>query len=311
MKKLFILLACAATMVACSKDEALEVNKGQKIAFGNPFVSKVTKADVPTYGVNKNLTEFKVWGTVTGVQDADRIEPIYAGTTVRGTVGGGNWTAEGETQYWAEGAAYNFAAIADGTAATVVDGLPATISYTRASQDDLLYAEAEVASASATQDPVNFQFSHLLSKVKFTVTTDIAAEGYYHDVSCIQVDNFKTGTYTVATGTWDTGTDDANKDDVDFGIITVDEDTPSVSNDAVLLIPNADDFIVSFIVEFRKGSTVIWSQSYSKTISQDLVKGHGYNFTIGLSAGNQIKFTVDDDPTAWIENDPATTPVHP
>lgn len=309
MKKLFILLACAATMVACSKDEALEVNKGQKIGFGNPFVSKVTKADVPTYGVSKDLEEFKVWGTVTGVQDADRIEPIYAGTTVRGTVGGGNWTAEGEPQYWAEGAAYNFAAIADGTAATLVDGLPATISYTRASQDDLLYAEAEVASASATQDPVNFQFSHLLSKVKFTVTTDIDAEGYHHDVSCITVDNFKTGTYTVATGTWDTGTADANKDDVDFGIITVDEDTPSVSNDAVLLIPNADDFIVSFTVKFKKGETVIWEQDYDETISQDLVKGHGYNFTIGLSAGNQIQFTVNTDPTAWIENDPATTPI--
>ena len=297
MKKLFILLACAATMVACSKDEALEVNKGEAIAFGNPFVSKVTKADVPTYGVGKNLTEFKVWGTVNGA-------PIYAGTTVTGTVGG-NWTAASEPQYWAAGAAYKFAAIADGTAATLVDGLPATISYTQADQLDLLYADAAVASASATQAPVNFQFSHLLSKVKFTVTTDIAAEGYSHVVEAIKVDNFTTGTYTVDGGTWAGATDK----EVDFNTITVNKANNTAVNDAVLLIPNAANFNVSFTVKFKKGETVIWEQDYDETISQDLVKGHGYNFTIGLSAGNQIQFTVNTDPTAWIENDPETTPI--
>lgn len=300
MKKLFILLACAATMVACSKDEALEVNKGKAIAFGNPFVSKVTKADVETYGVSKDLEEFKVWGTVNGA-------PIYAGTTVSGTVGG-DWTAAGDPQYWAEGAAYKFAAIADGTAATLENGLPATISYTQADQLDLLYAENNtVTSAEADQDPVNFQFSHLLSKVKFTVTTDIAAEGYSHVVEAIKVDNFTTGTYTVDGGTWA----GATGKEVDFNTITVNQDAPSVSNDAVLLIPNAADFNVSFTVKFKKGETVIWEQDYDETISQDLVKGHGYNFTIGLSAGNQIQFTVNNDPTAWIENDPATTPVIP
>lgn len=311
MKKLFILLACAATMVACSKDEVLEVNKGEAIAFGNPFVSKVTRADVPTYGVSKDLTEFKVWGTVTGVYDgAERTEPIYAGTTVRGTVGG-DWTAEGDPLYWAEGAAYKFAAIADGTATTLVDGLPATISYIQADQLDLLYAEAAVASASATQVPVNFQFSHLLSKVKVTVTTDIAAEGYSHEVSCLQVENFETGTYTVATDTWAGETITPGAGDVDFGILTVNKANKTAVSDAVLLIPNADDFIVSFVVEFKKGSSVIWSKLYEQTISQDLVKGHGYDFRINLSAGNQIQFTVDYDPTAWIEDDPATTPVLP
>ena len=299
MKKLFILLACAATMVACSKDEALEVNKGQKIGFANPFVSKVTKADVLTYGVSKDLEEFKVWGTVNGA-------PIYAGTTVAGTVGG-DWTAAGEPQYWAEGAAYKFAAIADGTAATLANGLPATISYTQADQLDLLYADAAVDAALAAQPAVNFQFSHLLSKVKFTVTTDIAAEGYSHVVEAIKVDNFTTGTYTVASGTWAGATDK----EVAFNTITVNKANQTAVNDAVLLIPNAADFNVSFTVKFKKGDTVIWSKNYDETISQDLVKGHGYNFTIGLSAGNQIKFTVNNDPTAWIENDPATTPIIP
>ena len=297
MKKLFILLACAATVVACSKDETIASFQGDAIKFGNPFVGKVTRgetADTQTYGgdvADKSLTSFKVWGTVNG-------EPIYAETNVTGTVGG-EWTAAADPQYWAEGANYKFAAIVDGTAATLEAGLPATISYTQASQLDLLYDDAVVNNAASNQGAVEFQFSHLLSKVKFTVSTNIAADGYSHVVKNIKVDNYTTGTYTVDGGTWA----GATPVEIAFKDITVNESTNEASNFTNLLIPNAATFNVSFTVDFKKGDTVIWSQDYDKEITDDLLKGYSYNFKIDLSAGNEIKFKVDSNPT-WTEDDP-------
>lgn len=295
MKKLFILLACAATVVACSKDETIASFKGDAIKFGNPFVNKSTRLD--TYGVNKDLTSFNVWGTVQGT-------PIYTGNKVENEEG--EWTADAAPQYWADGATYNFAAIADGTAATLEAGLPATIDYTLSNDNDLLYAtsgEFKYASGQ-TEKTVEFTFEHLLSKAKFTVTSD-ATTGYSHKVHTISVANYTEGTYTVATQKWAVSNDDAQN--VAFNDITVDATTTPVVSNEMLLIPVVAGFNVNFTVDFYKGTTKIHSKTYSIPCTDEFKKGHAYNFTIALDAGDEIKFSVNTLPT-WKE-DPATTPV--
>ena len=111
---------------------------------------------------------------------------------------------------------------------------------------DMLYATANVTNATADQGPVNFTFSHLLSKAQFTVTSN-AQGGYHHTVTGIKVSNFETATYTIANGTW-SGT---TAKDINFGeVAEVTEASGEKTNATqMLLVPNAATFNVTFTVE--------------------------------------------------------------
>ena len=64
----------------------------------------------------------------------------------------------------------------------------------------------------------------------------------------------------------------------------------------MLLIPNADDFTVSCVVDLYKDGTKLSTETVSKTISTDLEKGCAYNFTLSLSVGEEITFSVTTNP---------------
>jgi hypothetical protein len=173
---------------------------------------------------------------------------------------------------------------------------------------DMLYDETSVDGTQVTatyNEPVNFNFSHLLSKVHFTVTS--AAEGgYYHTVTGISVSNFETGTYTISkdkdgndTSSW-TGTTAKQVEFAAIENVTAKDAEGKVvkkSNADMLLVPNAATFNVTFTVDLYKGTTKLGTETITKTVETDLVKGNAYNFTIACSVGNPIKFSVENDPS--------------
>ena len=71
MKKLFTILAVAAAVVACQKNETIALDNGEAIAFGNAFVENAVRADYSS----TDITAFKVYGTVNDVNifDGDNV----------------------------------------------------------------------------------------------------------------------------------------------------------------------------------------------------------------------------------------------
>lgn len=309
MKKFFIMLAAAVTVVSCAKEETLSFDKGEAIEFGNAFIDNATRAADKTYSGDKALTAFNLYGTVTGTNGTIN---IYNNCNVTGAVGTAVWTCP-VSQYWIDGANYKFVAIADGTVATK-DGnnMPLTITCNTAVdennvQNDLLYAEATATGKASGNSKVNFTFSHLLSKAQFTVKSN-TQDGYYYSVKDIKVNNYVNGTYTISGATW-TGT--GVKTDTAFG--NIDSVTAADTNGKTcdyqrLLIPTTDDFTVSFTVELWNSNgdadvVKLATQNYTKTVSQDLVKGQAYDFNLSLSVGELIQFTVTEKPTWANETD--------
>lgn len=294
MKKTFIAIMAIAALAACNKAEVLETAKGDAIAFGEAFVDNATKATDNTYSGTKGLTQFNVYGTVTGTAGTVN---IFDGVPVTGTVGAAEWSYDAQyAQYWIPGADYDFVGIVDADAVAQNDlKMPTAITYNTAGQKDLLYATAHVEDATATQGVVNMTFSHLLSKAQFTVTSNTAG-GYYHSVTGIKVSNFETGTYTIADGTWAGKT----AKDIEFGSVenVTSTDTKGKTNATqMLLIPNAATFNVTFTVDLYKNDVKLGTETKTIPVDTDLVKGNAYNFTIECSVGNPIKFSVTNDPT--------------
>lgn len=293
MKKLFIMLAAAAAVVSCAKEDVVCEAPLQQIGFGDVFVENATRADYSD-GVQK-LTKFNVYGTVTGTAGTVN---IFNGVEVTGNVGNAVWSYADEfAQYWIVDADYNFAAVVDATVASKdTYNMPVTlttIADATSNLEDMLYATASVVDATANQAPVNFTFSHLLSKAKFTVTSN-AEGGYYHTVTGIKVSNFETGTYTIADGSWA----GATAKDVAFAeIAEVTLASGAKSNAEMLLVPNAAKFNVTFTVDLYKNGTKLGTETKTIGVDTDLLKGNAYNFTIACSVGNPIQFTVTNDPT--------------
>lgn len=308
MKKIFFAVVALAAMISCSKDQTVAEAPQQEIQFGNVFVDNATRVD---YSNANALQGFTVYGTVTGNASTVALFDGDGATVTRNNAAYNVAWDCSESEYWIPGASYKFAAVVDANA-TVVGGLPTTL--TTVADDaqtgnmnlkDMLYAEASVAGTTVTatyNELVKFTFSHLLSKAKFTVTSN-AEGGYYHTVTGIKVSNFATGTYTIAVDSW-AGT---TAKDVEFAQIAevTSADTNGKSNAEMLLVPNAEKFNVTFTVDLYKNGTKLGTETKTIPVENDLVKGNAYNFTIACSVGNSIQFSVTNDP-AWGDETDAT-----
>ena len=307
MKKLFLMLAAAAAVASCSKDYTIVADQGEAIAF-NSFVENSTRATDLTYG-QVDLEAFNLYGTVTGTNG---VINIYDGCTVTGTVGADTWSCP-VSQYWIKDAVYDFAAVVDATVTKDTNNpyMPTTLT-TVADDDmnfaDMLYAQKLDYTASAENNPtVAFAFEHLLSKAMFTVTSN-TQDGYYYNVKNIKVNNFESGTYTIAyadvdgkdNGTWA----GANKTDISFGDVDNVRSTDTNGKTCAtqkLLVPTTDSFTVSCTIELWNDNgeaedVKLGTEDKTFTVEQDLVKGHSYNFALTLSVGQKIEFTVSENP---------------
>ncbi len=315
-------MLAVAALAGCAKEETLTFDKGEEIGFG-AFVENSTRATDPSYGGGTGqvaLTEFKLWGTV----DASNNTPvaIYANDTVTGTVGSNIqddkethvWNCTTKTQYWIKDAEYNFAALVHAGNVTLgADLLPAIVEFTANGSTDLMYARSAKdikGKESGENDPVNFNFSHLLSKVYIGVTNNSSsAAGYSFLVKNIKINAPKTfGKYYIQdveenSKTIDAGTWKATDGDYTFADISVTGVTAECAAEQ-LLIPGAATVSFDVDIIYTDNSTnpatsnVITTKQYSKEVT--LAAGNAYKFNIVASIGDPIQFSVATQPT-WVD----------
>lgn len=304
MKKLFTILAVAATLVSCAKEDVVREAEGEAIQFGNAFVENSTRANDPSYSKN-DIASFKVYGTVEG-------QNIFAGANVTKTADYGKaWSCDGATQYWIAGADYIFDAVVDATAITTdtTTGLPTVLNYKVATQKDMLYDRVETTGKPVDNDGlVAFEFTHLLSKINFTVTNTTfgdSATNYSFVVRNIKFNGAVEGNYKVSTG-WDSDNFVDGVVEVGNGndkVITVATaaaaQTVADLNTEVLLLP--DTYTISFTVDILYNGKLLTTTNYPATDSDPsytraLAANNAYNFNIEVSLGDPIKFTVEKKP---------------
>ena len=210
MKKLFIYMLAVAALASCSQEDVIVADKGDLIGF-NSFVENSTRATDPSYstsGKGVALTQFDVYGAV---KAGDAYLNIFAGNTV--SKGGANYGAawsmaeDAPKQYWIAGADYIFDAVVDATKVVKdnATGLPTELKYSASTQKDMLHNRVTTTGKPVTNDGiVTFNFTHLLSKVNFTVTNeDKGATGYSFVVKNINFAGNVAGVYNVAGAAWD------------------------------------------------------------------------------------------------------------
>ena len=308
MKKLFVSVLAIASMVACMNDEIVSVQKGNPIAFDS-FVENATRV-----GYNSgNLDGFDVWAFM---DNTDGV--ILADEDVTG--GPGNYTYT-NTQYWIPGHTYYFAALAPMESANVTETLATgddalkglgTVTFTNVDgTEDLLYAATSVV-ANDNQGPVNFQFNHLLSKVKFSFTNTFKNDRYSFEVCDIEMTAPKVGTIDLTEGeyAWDILDGVTTLAYGDTGKATKKtQETATVSSAYERLTIPADanqEYIVTFVVKLYVNDIAEPAMVYNKKTKISglaLEARKAYNFAAEINQStlelDEIEFDAKVD--EWIE----------
>lgn len=316
MKKVFFALAAVVALAACSKEQIISYDKGEVIGFSNPFIENATRqANDGSYSGTKELTSFKVYGTVTG--NGNTIL-LYNGNEVVGKVGDAVWGCTAAEQYWIPNCSYKFYAITDATSVSPADAMPTTITYNEntTSNGDLMMAIVEdTTNEQATPsngNPVKFTFSHLLSKAKFSFTKgEYSNTRYTFTVKNIKfTDAYKSGVYNIATGIWGSQN---NKGELTFGnlegnITTKNATTGLESYNERQLVPAtytaSNPLTISFdvvmMLDGKELSTVNYTKKFPAEGGADYTfsKNKAYDFNVVLGDNNTITFTVQEL-TGW------------
>lgn len=328
MKKTFIAIMAIAAMTACIKDEVVSENR-EAISFGKAFVDNATKVIDSSYGTGNPLEQFNVYGTVTGTEGA---VSIFEGDEVTGSVGNNVWSCDND-QYWVPGAMYNFAALVDVPKddVAITNGLPSSFDYSVADQKDVLYAvtPAAIEGKASGNAPIDFTFSHLLAKVKFTFTNEYPSNSNF----VVRISNVVSVLNAAATGTctlpatWAPVT----YSPLSFGYVVAENAATEQSagadivsgmscssNYAKLLIPETKEWTIAFKAEvyyqrtLNEVTTDILVDEYDytstplKTGELALEAGKSYNFNITI--GGELKpitFSVTTD--EWTNEDKEIT----
>lgn len=325
MKKLFLMLAAAAAVASCSKDYTIVADQGEAIEFGS-FVENSTRADAatdPSYSTSGNgvaLTQFNVYGAVGGVN-------IFNGNLVtKGSAAyDAAWTLDGTKQYWINGADYEFVAVVDGnkkvgenviTKTTLFDttGIPNFITYNSDGATDLL-CKRVVRINNTDTSVVPFNFTHLLSKVKFSVTntTNATATNYRIVLTEAKITGaLNNSTYVVSTGLWNNDITPSTKD-FTLENLTVNSGATKYHPTELLLLPGVNVGVtVKAKVEATDDGGTTWEEvstmqkTFTNVLGTDktLVANNAYHFAVSLGIGAEIQFTATTMPE-WIDGDDA------
>jgi hypothetical protein len=295
MKKTLFALAALAMLAACNKAEVIKTTPDNLIGFNSPFVENATKALNNDYSGTKELTGFKVYGTVQGNLDPVNIfKDVQIIRNNKDFNVAWDYANASDAEYWVPGCTYNFAAIVDGTVPEdgyTTTGMPAKINYT-VGEGDLLYATATASTVGNTNPGlVAFTFDHLLSKVYFTVNDQFTSGDYTYTMTPIQVSEIPSeGVYTVDGGTWAAGASViAAENALDFGTFA----TPN----AHLIIPVEQTLNIKFSYDIVYKGTSISTINVDEDLTYTFAKKTVYNINVTLPAlGNKIEFTVTAKP---------------
>ena len=319
MKKIFVAVLAMAGVVACNTVDTLEVPQNPEIRFANAFVENATRADVAADPSTKtaDLAAFNVWGFMDEPAGQVFVEELV-------TKSGNTWGYT-NTQYWAPGHMYYFAALANYTNATVNTtganllglGIVTFDNAAAKGAEDLLYAATSVDATKVPESPVALTFSHLLSKVKFSFINGFTNELATIDVKNVQITNAPAvGTIDLDVENWwdnddwtVSGTTTLNFGDVCEKLAI--NGKQECANEC-LTIPAAQDYTIEFDVVYYQGS--VKASETHKVVSLKGVAfemGKAYNLSAIIDASNAaedelkpIEFTVVEVKD-WIT---ATTP---
>ena len=316
MKKVIFALAAVVALAACSQEDVIVADKGAAIGF-DTFVENSTRAAQSTdpsltVDAMKQGEGFGVYGFVTNVIDETNnttaTAPLFANEQVKWTDGVDG--AEGAwkyavTQYWIDGATYDFAAIAPYNSYKVTEAATTgvTLDFTNNGETDLLYAQNNAVAGSA-HSKVGFTFKHLLSKVKFTFTNGYDATNTLIAVKNIVInDTYAKGNAVLSVNTdkaltaaWTAVDADATLDLAFGDAITggyIAQGASEQSAESLLIIPAAKTYSVTFNVElyYKNGDnnyTLVKTYSHDVPFAANFEFGKSYNVATTITYKNIV-----------------------
>ena len=315
MKKILVSVLAIAGLVACNNENVIsEANNSQAITFG-AFVENATRANDPST-TTTNIEEFSVWGYMNSEKGIVFNDELVSRS-------GDSWVYT-NLQYWLPGNHYHFAAFAGDR--TDVQGLPVeaamgaeglgTITFHNVEgTNDILYAQTD-RYAEATATPINLQFAHLLSKVKFTFKNGFANPNNYVVVSDITMDVPAYGDLTLNKAAYDAKeyiwANHAETTTLQFGHMNnaakLAIGGKETSDNERLTIPaDADkEYTINFTVEVYNGEERgLVRDMEVKLTGFEFVAGRAYNLVATINQENldlnAIEFQVVVD--EWIEQE--------
>lgn len=338
MKNVLIAALATITLLSCAKNEVIDEAQKYAITFDDTFIDNSTKTAYDASYNNDNLSEFEVYGTITGVEAGEGTANIFnAERVVKGnSLGQGtDWSySSGNTQYWIPGNRYSFRAIADGN----ITGVSKVVAL---ESDNYMATAINVLDASAQKDilfaeyldvmyndgdgakTIEFTFSHIMAKAKFTIKNAITTDsGYSYKVSNIRLtEAVKNGVYTFdgnGAGVWSAAAT-PEEYTLEFGnavaVSSADGEAAATdipynskmeSNYDRLLIPTSGHMRILFDYQLLKDGVVIDTHKdydVSTAVPVTLESGHAYNFIIKMeNPGEPIQFSVEKVNT-WIEEE--------
>ena len=329
MKKTFLMAFAALGLVACMQEEVVTIPQTDAITFDQAYIDNATRvtpaADPST--TTQNIAGFDVWafmneydGTVLVDEDVEKV--------------GGSWTYA-NTQYWTPNNKYYFAALAPMNSANVTETLasdePAKlglgeIEFTNVDgSEDLLYAATMVQAPDYDQlklnnmPPVKFQFSHLLSKVKFTFTNGFTTDNAYVVIEDIKMTAPKSGTIDLAVENWWDNDDDWNlgteEFELEFGDVaklamgTFDE----CAQERLTIPAEADQvYDITFTVKLYMGNQLaLETEKTSAVTGVAFEMGKAYNLTAEINSDNLELPAIEFDVVVKEWDEPTLDVPHP
>ena len=316
MKKILATALAAMSLVACLQEEVVTVPQTDPITFDGAYVNVATRAAVDPSTTTGSIAGFDVWafmnewdGTVLTDEDITRTSS--------------GWTYT-NTQYWTPNNQYYFAALAPMNSANVTETLATSnetaklglgkIAFTNEDgSEDLLYAATTVTAPDYDQlklnnmPPVKFEFSHLLSKVKFTFTNGFKTDNAYVEIEDIKMTAPKSGTIDLAVENWWDNDDWAlgtETFELEFGdVAKLSMGTKDECAQERLTIPAVADQIyeVTFTVKLYMGNQLALEDVKTSTVTGVAFEmGKAYNLTAEINPDNldlpAIEFDVEVKP---------------
>ncbi|MBQ8602745.1 MAG: fimbrillin family protein [Bacteroides sp.] len=319
MKKIFICALAAGMFTACSQDETINQQSPMQISFEGAFVENAsraaTAADPST--TTESIEGFDVWGYMDN-QTGRIFGQGDDGEDVTGKKG--NFTYN-NTQYWYAGHKFYFSALAPLNSANAVVTPPANgedvlglkVNFTNANgTEDLLYAKytrdiATNADLAQNSGPVEFTFSHLLSKVKFSFKNAYTNPNIHFTVYDIQMTAPKKADINLNNADWEansTWTLDAAKETTNLVFGTTDDivqgGVQECANERLTIPATAEQaYTVTFKVNLYNGDVLVNTKPYNHDITLKGVAfeiGKAYDIYAELNADNIIDPDDKDNP---------------
>ena len=303
MKKLLVSVLAIAGLVACTQETTLVQKGNAPMEFGGAFVENATRANaaVDPSTTTESITGFDVWGFMDSPEGV-----VFEDEDVTGKTGNFTYT---NTQYWIPGHTYYFAALApmnsanwDLNTANASEWGAGVVTFENINgTEDLLYAAKAVSTEglevgeAPADGVVKFQFSHLLSKVKFSFTNGFDNDNAYIDVKNVKMVAPSKATIDLAVENWWDNDDwqlvDAVPVTLEFGDACAKTavGVKQVTDNERLTIPAAatQSYKVTFEVALYFGDVLAFTKTLESNIENvALEMGKAYNFKATLDETN-------------------------